>query len=113
MFGILPCKWECKSGKKKKEECSLIFQKPGACVFSPRTNGRLTSAATPSLTALGGTALKRTSFRALALTEATTFIERRGKQEGKLSGFTAEIPRDDTLVRLLSLWRRNKYLNLE
>lgn len=106
MFRIPSCEWEREGGLKKKreEDGSLIFHGRGACVFSPRTNGLLTSAPAPSLTARGGAAFMRTFFHALAFIGAITFIEGgRAKQEGKLSGFTAEIPRDATLGRLLSL----------
>lgn len=45
----------------------------------------------------------RTFFHALAFIGAITFIGGGAKQDGKLSGFTAEIPRDAALGRLLSL----------
>lgn len=63
--------------KEKEEDGSLIFHQRGACVFSPGTNGHLTSAPPPYLAVLGGTAVMHTLVHALALIEAITFIERR------------------------------------
>lgn len=70
---------------RKKEINTLIFHSRGACVFSPRTNGCLTSTVVRSLTVVCSAAFMHTLFHARAFIGTITFIV--GEKAGGLSDF--------------------------